>query len=493
MKGFALKYTFFILFLVFGGCNAFAEQLKIGISEWRGYTNADGTGIYFDLLKKTYPQHTFIIKPDSYNRTIANFNKGELDLIVGIYREDIAEGILPHWHLDTEAPITAYYADKTLNIERLADLKNLTVSWIRGYRFDNFIPYVKTPYLVNDVQTGFELLEKGRIDVFIDFPYNLPTKNQTTLISFEIMPPRHIYIGFQHNKFGALLSQQWDSAMLKLRESGELAKIFSDVYINSELDTFNPNKQTFIIKTSTVALENDKEAQQTETIERSVLNLIVEKNEQYNIELTYGELDLTISNKEQNICFSNKLKTAKRLETFIFSKPMTMYMGQRLYSKTVLNLTEPIALPLLLKTEPSKSLGVVEGRSYSQNIDHTLQTLPSKQVVRLSKNTNTYFKMFNGKRVDYIIEYPSIIADYWKTLNVESPYSYSIDGANEYNIGYIMCNNTTDGKEFIKAINKALTALYKTKRFSDILHSELDKYSKDKFYQYFDEVFKINK
>ena len=164
-------------------------------------------------------------------------------------------------------------------------------------------------------------------------------------------------------------------------------------------------------------------------------------------------------------------------------------MGQRLYSRQKLTLAEPIDLSLLLKDDRSQSLGIIDGRSYGNGIDKVLNSLSPSQLVTISQSSNTYFRVFNGKRIDYIIEYPSIISEYLKTSNIAVPYSYELKGETEYNIGYIMCSDNATSRSFIDTINETLSGLYKEQYFFDVFYSELDGYSKNKFYQYFEEVF----
>jgi len=465
-----------------------SKDITIGVPEWKGYTNADGSGVYFDLLRKVYSDENLKIKIDSYNRTLAKFHNNELDMVIGVFREDIKQGIFPHWYLDTEAPITAFYNKKNTQLTHLSDLEKLTVSWLRGYKFDNFIPYVTSPYLVNKISTGFELVAKKRVDVFIDYPYNLPEIYKKELATLDIMPSRHIYVAFQRSKLGEKLAEQYDNMMPKLRASGELANIYTIDYENSKLADFDQNKEKFIIKTS---VTKEKSREKEEPIESKVLDLLIDKNQNFNIELQMGSLTTTDNQVESNICYSNKLKTKERLKKYIFSKPMSIYMGLRLHSDEQIEVTQPIDIAWLLKEHPRKTLSIIKERSYTDSLDNQLNSILSKQVNYLQGDVDDYLNAFSTNKVDFIIEYPSTISNAANFPNKDKFYSYRIKGADNYNLGHIMCKDTSSNKQFIKSINETLTSLYDNQYFIDILYSEVDKNSQKDFYQYYDEAFKI--
>jgi len=131
-------------------------------------------------------------------------------------------------------------------------------------------------------------------------------------------------------------------------------------------------KYKFIIKTS-VAKKQPHSI--TEPVEDKVLDLLIDKNESYNIELQIESLQSINKQVADNICYSNKLKNEQRLRKFIFSKPISLYMGLRLFSKYPLKITEPIDIALLLKENPDKNLSVIKGRSYSDRLDKQLTSL----------------------------------------------------------------------------------------------------------------------
>lgn len=448
----------------------------------------DGTGVYFELLKKIYPDAQFKFDVHNYHRALNRFQQGESDLVIGVFREDIQRGLFPRWFLDTESPITAYYKPERFNLKRMAEFQPLIVSWIRGYKFDNFIPYVKTPYLVNNHQTGFAMLASDRIDVFIDYPYNLPSKQKNTLESMEIMSSRHLYVAFQRNRFGAKLAEQFDQQMQKLRDNGDLEHIFGKFYKTSGFAEFDPNIEKFSIHTSTeeVLINNGEAAY--DPIEGKVLRILVGQIDEYDIELKY-ERDRRLKTNIQRQCYSNKLKTPEREQHFIFSKPMALYLGLRLYSHKPLSVTEPVELASFVNQQDDGVLGVVENVSYTEPVDQQIKEIFADKLVIVQGENDLGLKAFTAGRVDYVLAYPSVMAKFWQQHSSQPLFSYSLAHANSYNLGHIMCPKGDDNQKFIRYIDQSLSDVYSSQYFYELHLSVMDDSSQKSFEHFFNEAF----
>lgn len=469
-----------------------AQQIKVGSDEWPGFTNADGTGIYYTLLKRIFGEQNLDIKIESYNRVLNDFHQNKLDIAVGIYRENIQQGIIPDWFLDTEYPVLAFYDPNVTKITNVSDIKNKLVSWKRGYHFELFISDIKNVYLVTNTTTGFELLNKNRVDVFMDYPKNIPVKFQQKFLSFEIVPSRHIYLAFQNTENGKLLAKKFDQSMTKLRASGELAKIFGDEYQHSDLARFDTNLKQIVIITEDASLTNVSGEINKKTLENQLFNLIRANLKGYNIEfkVLHSLLEINKYRQKENTCFDLMIKTDERAKDFIFSKPSSLYMGLRLYSKTKLTTPQPINLKNLLAEKPTVKLGVRAGRSYGSKVDKQLKAIDKSQIVEIPSTNYSKLSNFQAGSFDYMIEYSEEIAKFWPIVSNEKLYSYPIKNINEYVLGHMMCGKTDSSEAFIKAYNKALKTTINSGVFFDIHYRTISEDSRTDFIKYFDKAFK---
>ncbi len=484
-----IRVLFLLCYLM--GCLANAQQLKIGADEWPNFTNADGTGIYFKLLKRIYSENDLDFKVDSFNRVLNDFQKNNLDIFVGVYREDVQHAIIPNWFLDTEYPVTIFYNPKITKINNVSDVKHLRVSWKRGYHFEQFISDIKNLYLVNSTETGFELLNKNRIDVFIDYPKNIPKKYKQKFLSFELVPSRHIYLAFQRNEHGKMLAKQFDEKMTELKHSGELAEIFGSEYNHSDLGNFNIKLNQMLIITADLNLSNQNKNLDAKSIESNVFNLIQAQLDNYNIEFKVLQSLVNINqyHQEENICLNNMLKTDERAKNFIFSEPSYLYMGLRLYSKADLYSSSPIDLEAFLKKRPKAKLGIAAEQNYGDEIKKQLSNINQAQIAYMPVKKYAEFSMFNGGSFDYMLQYPEDVADIWPQISEDKLYSYELKNADKYVLGHVMCSKTNSGKRFIRAYNQALQTTIQSGIFFDIQYRTVSKDSQKDFVKYFNKVF----
>jgi len=484
-----IRSLFFLLYLI--SYTSSAQQLKVGAEEWPSYTNADGTGIYFELLKRIYPEKNLDISVDSYNRMLNSFHKNETDIVVGVYREDVQQALIPNWFLDTEYPVTAFYDPTHTKIENISDIKNKITSWKRGYHFEKFIPINKDTYLVNKAETGFELLNKNRVEVFIDYPLNVQNKYHQRFSSFQISPSRHIYVAFKKNKQGELLAKQFDEKMAILRDSGDLARIFGAQYLHSDLGNFKSNVKHIVVITEDSNLSIQSENLDQDSIESKIINLIQAKLENYSIEF---KVLLSLENinqysKEENTCFNVMVKTAERAKSFLFSEPSSLYMGLRLYSKTDLHLSDSIELSSFLAARQNTKIGITLGQNYGSEIEEQLRNINQTQIVPMPVDRSTKYNMFKEGRFDYMLQYPEEIASNWPKIGGKRLYSYELKNVDKYVLGHMMCSKTNSGENFIQAYNKALADTIKSGIFFDIQYRTVSKDSQKDFTKYFNDVF----
>lgn len=202
-----------------------------------------------------------------------------------------------------------------------------------------------------------------------------------------------------------------------------------------------------------------------------------------------------------NGCAVSRVKTKARLKENVFSLPMSVYMGLRLYflpstsmkANLSNNKNQLISLKRVFDTYPNRVLGTNRGRSYGDKLDRQMALLDRSNLVeRGGKNAETSAsKMLLRKRVDYLVEFPVFMK---RIMDAEpgkpTLSSWSIAGSTPYIVGHIACAKTDIGKAFIKQIDEALLHLYQTPAFYQAHTRYLDASDIAQFNQYFELVFK---
>lgn len=498
-----MYYRIFVLSLLFTILPINADTLKVSTAHWPGFTNPDGSGIYFELLDRIYGKENLDLKVTTFNRAVDQFNGNKSDMVLGVYREDVQRAIFPQWLLDTESPIKAFYDSANVNLDSLTKMETLSLSWVRGYRFDRFLPKGKPPYLVNNYKDGFKLLENKKIDAFIDYPKNMPTSGSVNLSSFEVLPARPIYVAFSKTEKGKALANQFDRAMQTLRKSGELKRIFKAFYPRSRLAMVDPNVEKISLLTTDLQLLHEHSGKALESIESKVLDLVTDKLETFGVEYSlmsdYSNMIWNFKDSDRT-CVNNVVKTKEREKYFIFSKPLIFYMGIRLYSKFPLTdpvdnshmeNDQPLDILQLLKNDPYKKFGTVKSQKYNDELLSQLVNLPKRQLVGLPTDTTNALKMLENNEFEYLLEYPGVIASYWPLVSNHPLFSYEVSGAEPYTVGYIMCAKTETNQKFINAIDAVIDELYPSSIFRSV-HKNMIQANDVTFDKYFQQAFSLS-
>ncbi|MFG1485137.1 transporter substrate-binding domain-containing protein [Halobacteriovorax sp. RZ-1] len=231
-----IKHLFtLILFHVALLNTSFASEIKtieISTPKWDGFTNKDGSGLYFELVKKAYSlsnikvNYTFVPWP----RAVKYVNENHKDAMLGAYNSD-EESIYPNFPIDVEYTLVIYKKNTLKDWQGVESLKGKEVYWVRGY---NYHEYIKTKLdwrELQDTNQGLKLLEKGRIKFFIDSNNTLRPKLKEFKIDlkdYEIKPviTKFLYVRFSRTKKSQELIKIFDKNMATLLKSKDLEKIY---------------------------------------------------------------------------------------------------------------------------------------------------------------------------------------------------------------------------------------------------------------------------
>jgi uncharacterized protein (TIGR02285 family) len=208
-------------------------------------------------------------------------------------------------------------------------------------------------------------------------------------------------------------------------------------------------------------------------------------------------------NRIPNSCAPNRLKTPDRLEKYLYSLPVNLYLDLHLYYKK--NDIVPTILPSMLnkqgqlinlsslfKHNHDFLLGVDEGRSFGLLLDTQIENLDEHNLVIRGggRRSVSIAKMLFRDRINYVIDYPTSIKE---TLNAFPNdiklASLEIAGMPDYITGHIACSNNEFGKKVIADINKVLSKLYKTTDFYQAHSNYIDQSNLAEFEKAYEKEF----
>lgn len=231
------KIVTICFFLFFGQLANAQEKIKtihFASEEWPRATEKNGDGLYWDIFRKVYKAAKIDIKFDlvPYSRSMNLAKNKKVDAAVAAYWEEV-EGVyyseLP-FDLDVTAVVFLKNNLKTWKGEH--SLAGKKVGWIRGYDFNDYLSVPVLKREVNKRKQGYSMLNKNRIDFYMDALTDLDIARKQGLIDdkkhqVEIVNRLNMYLVFSKNPRGKKLKDIFDQIFPTLVKSGELRRLFN--------------------------------------------------------------------------------------------------------------------------------------------------------------------------------------------------------------------------------------------------------------------------
>lgn len=217
------------------------KSLKFVADEWPKFTNADGSGTYWDIVRNVFAKDyevELITTPWARAKNLMKAGKVDALMAIGVVERE--QLIIPNQHIDTEYSIHALFDPSLHNITSAQDLAGLTIAGRSQYGFEHFIPKNIYYYGVTSIANTNKLLFKQRVDVVLVSEYYLQDADPTaTLSHIEVIPEQRLYIGFHNNILGRKLSALFDANMAKLIKNNQIKSYFPSEaeYIHAKLDS----------------------------------------------------------------------------------------------------------------------------------------------------------------------------------------------------------------------------------------------------------------
>ena len=229
-----LKFFLIQLFFIFSGVDAAEKKLvKVAAPIFPGYTNSDGTGVYWDLFRKIFNSNEY--KVDVFNypyaRALKMLENKDIDIVLALYHEEIDYAYFPKKknHFDSDViNIVKLKTNKTVDYRKAG---SHSFAWQRTYGYDEYFDYKVAFTETSSIDSALKMLEKGRVDYVIEPKEELfdhLKANKYDISKFEIKQIMELYIypGFVKNKFGKELKQIYDKRFPAIKKNKHLKKLF---------------------------------------------------------------------------------------------------------------------------------------------------------------------------------------------------------------------------------------------------------------------------
>ena len=214
---------------------AHIKTMSVVAPEWEGYTNKDGTGVYWDIIREIYQPLGISVKTKTvpWNRAMKMVSKYRTyNAIVGEYVDSEEQVIFPKYAIDIEFMSLLSKNTSGVKFTDIASLKGKRVGWIKDY---DVIVESKRDFTLREfrnIELGIELLNAGKIDYLIDDwdeiaaamkAGNLNTQEYTV----DPMPEgKDIYTAFSDDNISRELVAIYNERIPVLAKSGKLNAIY---------------------------------------------------------------------------------------------------------------------------------------------------------------------------------------------------------------------------------------------------------------------------
>ncbi|WP_434578701.1 transporter substrate-binding domain-containing protein [Pseudomonas sp. Z5-35] len=205
-------------------------EIRAASEEWADYTQADGQGMAWDILREVFEPEGVKLKIRSvpYTRSIGLVERADADVQVGAYRDE-TEGLLyPRWHYDVDHIYALGLASKPS--PSLATIGDYRLVWMRGYEYDRYLPNIRRFNEIHRSVGILPMLVHDRADFYIDALMEIQDvlskaddPKQYKLSPLINLP---LYLGFANTENGRALRALFDRRMDVLVKNGELKPIF---------------------------------------------------------------------------------------------------------------------------------------------------------------------------------------------------------------------------------------------------------------------------
>lgn len=204
----------------------------LAVSEaWENYTNADGSGLGWEVLRKVFEQAGVRVRTQSvpYTRSIGLVQRGKADVWLGSYQDEVGNAVYPRWNYDIDQVFALGLADSPAPSS--ATLGQYRLVWMRGYDFQDQLSGITSYREIQRRDVVPEMLQNRRADFFIDALEEidgiLAGLDDASAYRVTRLAELPVYMGFSPTPRGRALAALFDQRMTELVRTGELRPIFT--------------------------------------------------------------------------------------------------------------------------------------------------------------------------------------------------------------------------------------------------------------------------
>ena len=211
------------------------DTLIVYTEAWTDYTERDGSGFAWDILRAVYQPAGITIEKHfvPFARAVRMVTEGRGDAYPGAYRDGSAGSIYPELPYDTDTLAVLCRRERAAAWQGAQSLETGVVSWIIGYRLDAYLaPDMQVERAKTRTQ-ALRMLKHGRIAYYLDARYEIrhlledpPIALDRSRYAWREAAKIPMYVAFDDSPRGRHFRAIWNTRFRKLLHAGTIAAIY---------------------------------------------------------------------------------------------------------------------------------------------------------------------------------------------------------------------------------------------------------------------------
>ncbi len=213
----------------------FIKSISVVAPEWDNYSNKDGSGLYWDILRAIYEPVGIKVKNKTvpWNRAMKMVSKYRTyNAIVGEYQDSIEPVLFPKYPIDVDYLSVLSKEGTASQWQGSESLTGNKVGWIKDY---NSIIESKRDFTLKEfrnLEQGIKMLKSGELDFVIDSWDEISTAMQSYNLKKELYnvnqmsDGKNIFTVFSDDNLSRELITIYNERIPVLVKNGKLVALY---------------------------------------------------------------------------------------------------------------------------------------------------------------------------------------------------------------------------------------------------------------------------
>ncbi|RUO72207.1 hypothetical protein CWI80_10440 [Pseudidiomarina sediminum] len=205
-------------------------SVTLTAGHWPGYTNLDGSGYYWQLMREIFEPVTDDINfhSNSVNRAYRGFDEERFDALVGTVAVQVSDDtILSRTHINFDRALYLFAKQQDAISDTLAGALERPVCHVAGYQYEQLLPNQLKFYSVSDYLDCFAMLDMGRVGAVVAYEEDAPDWSESPYAKHKLRDGLPIHLAFHRNPRGYRLRDWFDRTFRLLVEERRIDQVYS--------------------------------------------------------------------------------------------------------------------------------------------------------------------------------------------------------------------------------------------------------------------------